>query len=138
MTRGVTCFPHSMLPMYCFGMDPERGRPGAWQKELLDAARVTQRSSEAAFPWWTQICSLRRERLFASYDMARVLRLNDSRAVGADHPGILSLSLLRCKHRHTEHLTMPYTATLTHSARKRARSLHSALLHTRRHIESIV
>ena len=78
----MTYLLRSSLQMYCFGMDPERGRPLAWQKELLDVAKVTQRSSEAAFPWWTQICSLQRERLFASYDMARVLRLNDSRAVG--------------------------------------------------------
>jgi len=59
------------IPIYCFGsVDPLRGRPAVWPAALRRASRWRSVEREGR-DWWTQICSLSRERFFASEDLRR-------------------------------------------------------------------
>jgi hypothetical protein len=58
------------LDMYCFAMDPNRGPPVQWPESLRAKARFNSAKRDGR-GWWSQICSLSRERLFNVNDMGR-------------------------------------------------------------------
>lgn len=58
------------MEMYCFATDPETGPPSTWPKELLSQARFASAKKEGR-DWWSQVCSLDRDRLFHKGDMGK-------------------------------------------------------------------
>ena len=58
------------MQMYCFAMDPIKGPPVQWPEALRVKARFNSAKRDGR-GWWSQICSLSRERLFHLDDMGR-------------------------------------------------------------------
>jgi hypothetical protein len=58
------------MQMYCFAMDPIKGPPAQWPEALRVKARFDSAKRDGR-GWWSQICSLSRERLFHLDDMGR-------------------------------------------------------------------
>lgn len=58
------------MEMFCFAFDPKLGPPAVWPAELRMKARTNSAKRDGR-GWWTQICSLTRDRLFHQMDMGR-------------------------------------------------------------------
>lgn len=57
-----------VMDMFCFAMDPTLGPPAKWPEDLRMKSRFGSSKREGR-GWWTQICSLSRDRLFNANDM---------------------------------------------------------------------
>jgi hypothetical protein len=58
------------MAIYCLAMDPMLGKPESWPEALLKKARYRSAIRDGR-DWWTQICSLSRDRLFNPDDVGR-------------------------------------------------------------------
>lgn len=61
------------MKMFCFAMDPDKGPPAQWPEALRKKARFDSAKREGR-GWWSQICSLSRDRLFNVDDMGHDFR----------------------------------------------------------------